>query len=144
MRAGRRREFAAHGWAAEDVPDPQDPVDGGRVDARLVGSVPAGPHAAMLDWYRSLIALRRAEPWLSDPRLDLVSVAYDAGGALGGGDPRAAAGGGEPGCLVCRSVPVDGVVSSVLLSSSPDVAVGGSAGLELPAESVAVVRLAAS
>ena len=25
VRTGRRAEFAAHGWAAEDVPDPQDP-----------------------------------------------------------------------------------------------------------------------
>ena len=24
---GRRREFEAHGWAAEDVPDPQDERD---------------------------------------------------------------------------------------------------------------------
>ncbi|MEV5906648.1 malto-oligosyltrehalose trehalohydrolase, partial [Streptomyces sp. NPDC052127] len=26
VRRGRRREFAAHGWAEEDVPDPQDPA----------------------------------------------------------------------------------------------------------------------
>ncbi len=26
MSEGRRREFAAFGWAPEDVPDPQDPA----------------------------------------------------------------------------------------------------------------------
>ena len=26
VRTGRRREFAAHGWAEEDIPDPQDPA----------------------------------------------------------------------------------------------------------------------
>ena len=32
----------------------------------------------MLDWHRRLIALRRAEPDLADPRLDRVRVRYDA------------------------------------------------------------------
>jgi maltooligosyltrehalose trehalohydrolase len=34
-------------------------------------------HAEMLEWYRSLLALRRAEPALTDPRADRVHVAYD-------------------------------------------------------------------
>ena len=76
VRRGRRREFAAHGWAAEDVPDPQALSTVG-VDAGLVGAF-RGAHTRDAGWYRELIALRRAEPWLSDPRLDLVSVAYDA------------------------------------------------------------------
>jgi maltooligosyltrehalose trehalohydrolase len=140
---GRRREFAAHGWAAEDVPDPQS---SSTVTASMLNwseSVSAETHSAMLDWYRSLLALRRAEPWLSDPRLDLVSVAYDAEArwvVVTRGPLRVVvnlAGGAQV-------VPVGGVVSSVLLSSSPGVAAGASAALELPPESVAVVRLTAS
>src|SRR4051794_1908426 len=51
VRAGRRREFAAHGWAEEDVPDPQaeetfaaSTLDWAELDD------PA--HAAMLSWHR--------------------------------------------------------------------------------------------
>ena len=34
-------------------------------------------HAALLVWYRDLIALRRSEPDLTDPRPDRMSVAVD-------------------------------------------------------------------
>ena len=61
VRDGRRREFAAHGWAAEDVPDPQDPAT---CDARVLDWAELGkePHARMLAWYRALVALRRTSP----------------------------------------------------------------------------------
>ncbi|MDT3396439.1 malto-oligosyltrehalose trehalohydrolase [Streptomyces sp. B1866] len=66
VRAGRRREFAAHGWPAGDVPDPQDPAT--RLRSCLDWAEPERePHAALLAWYRRLIALRRAEPALTDP-----------------------------------------------------------------------------
>ncbi|GAA2449866.1 malto-oligosyltrehalose trehalohydrolase [Streptomyces macrosporus] len=59
VRQGRRREFAAHGWAAEDVPDPQDPAT--RLRSCLDWDEPRRePHAALLAWHRALIALRRA------------------------------------------------------------------------------------
>lgn len=70
---GRRREFAEHGWKAEDVPDPQDPAT--RLRSCLDWSEPsAPPHAELLAWYRRLIALRHAEPELADPALDTVHV----------------------------------------------------------------------
>jgi maltooligosyltrehalose trehalohydrolase len=97
----------------------------------------------MLAWYRSLIELRRAEPWLSDPRLDLVSVAYDSVACwvvVTRGPLRVVLNLAAD----AQAVPLDGQALSVLLSSSPGVAVGASAAFELPAESVAVVRLAAS
>ena len=56
--AGRAEEFAAMGWAAE-VPDPQQ-------RSTFVGSQlrweerTEGEHGRMLEWYRELIALRRA------------------------------------------------------------------------------------
>ncbi|MBW1600682.1 malto-oligosyltrehalose trehalohydrolase [Streptomyces sp. JJ66] len=54
---GRRREFAEHGWAAEDIPDPQDPAT--RERSSLDWSEPTRePHARLLDWHRQLLAIR--------------------------------------------------------------------------------------
>ena len=69
---GRRREFAAHGWDAAEVPDPQDPgtytgsvLDWGELETappRAVRLVPRADRAAAL------------VPELTDPRLTEVSV----------------------------------------------------------------------
>lgn len=76
VRRGRRREFTSHGWAEEDVPDPQDPATRDR--SCLDWSEPErGPHARVLAWYRDLIALRHAQPDLTDPDLSDIKVAYD-------------------------------------------------------------------
>jgi malto-oligosyltrehalose trehalohydrolase len=76
VREGRRSEFAAHGWAGADVPDPEDPQTFER--SKLDWSQPgAQPHAGLLAWYRELIALRRSRPELTDPRLDEVQVRFD-------------------------------------------------------------------
>jgi maltooligosyltrehalose trehalohydrolase len=76
VRAGRRREFTAHGWSENQVPDPQDPATRERscLDRSERGRE---PHAALLAWHRELIALRRALPDLSDPDLAAVKVAFD-------------------------------------------------------------------
>jgi maltooligosyltrehalose trehalohydrolase len=73
---GRKAEFAEHGWAAADVPDPQDEatflrskLDWAQLDRE--------PYLGILAWYRELIALRRARPELTDPRLDRVSADFD-------------------------------------------------------------------
>ena len=51
------REFAEHGWDAEDVPDPQDPVDPSTRACSTGPSRARTPHARMLAWYRALVAL---------------------------------------------------------------------------------------
>ena len=73
---GRKAEFAAHGWDADDIPDPQDPetflrskLDWSEVDAEH--------HARLLEVYRALIALRHDDPDLGDPWLDHLAVDYD-------------------------------------------------------------------
>jgi maltooligosyltrehalose trehalohydrolase len=75
-RKGRKAEFAAHGWNADDIPDPQDPetflrskLDWAEVDS--------GGHAELLQLYRDLIALRKREPDLADFWLDHMDVDYD-------------------------------------------------------------------
>ncbi|MFD7427892.1 malto-oligosyltrehalose trehalohydrolase [Streptomyces sp. NPDC059818] len=76
VRDGRRREFGAHGWPEEDIPDPQDPATRDR--SCLDWSEPGRePHARLHAWYRELIALRRAMPDLCDPDLATVKPAYD-------------------------------------------------------------------
>jgi maltooligosyltrehalose trehalohydrolase len=139
VRDGRRREFADHGWAAENVPDPQDPATFER--SRLDWAERAlEPHASMLDWHRRLIALRKATPELADPRLDLVQVQYDASArwvVVERGGLR----------VVCnlagaeQSVPLGLPATDVVLASAEvSVSVGGE--VTLPGESVAVVRVA--
>lgn len=76
VRSGRRREFAAHGWAEEDIPDPQDPAT--RARSCLDWDEPGKePHARVLAWYRELIALRRTRPDLTDPDIAAVKVVHD-------------------------------------------------------------------
>ncbi len=133
---GRRREFERFGWPASEFVDPQSPDAFAR--SRLDWSEPdREPHRAMLEWYRALIALRRAVPELRDGRRDLVEVAFDE-------DAR---------WLRMRRGPVvlafslDREVDVPLTEDAGDLALvsdGGvarsSRGLHLPAGSVAVVR----
>jgi malto-oligosyltrehalose trehalohydrolase len=73
---GRRSEFAAFGWDAAEVPDPQ-------AEATFLCSkldwleLDREGHRELLAWYRELIALRRSQPGLIDPRLDRVHTDYD-------------------------------------------------------------------
>jgi maltooligosyltrehalose trehalohydrolase len=74
--AGRRREFAAHGWSAQDIPDPQDRAtfEASKLDWAEAETPPA---QALMEWNRQLIALRRSEPALADPRLGTAQFDYD-------------------------------------------------------------------
>ena len=70
---GRRYEFGRFGWRPEEIADPQAPETFAR--SKLDWTEPArDPHRSLLEWYRSLIALRRAEPALTDGRRDRVDV----------------------------------------------------------------------
>jgi maltooligosyltrehalose trehalohydrolase len=139
VRDGRRREFADHGWAAEDVPDPQDPAtfERSRLDWAELGRE---PHSSMLDWHRRLIALRKATPELADPRLGRVQVRYDEVArwvVVDRGGLR----------VVCnlagseQSVPLDLPVDEIVIASA-EISVSPGGGVTLPGESVAVVRVA--
>lgn len=73
---GRKREFAEHGWDADAIPDPQDPQTFQRSKLNW-DEVGAGGHARLLEFYRSLVALRRTEPDMADPWLDDLRIDYD-------------------------------------------------------------------
>ncbi|HVC73430.1 MAG TPA: malto-oligosyltrehalose trehalohydrolase, partial [Mycobacteriales bacterium] len=136
--AGRREEFAEHGWSTDDVPDPQDPATFER--SKLAWSeLGDDKHADVLDFYRRLLALRRVRPELSDPRLDLIEVAYDEGGhwlVMHRGTLRVAVNLGAE----RQEIPLDGRPMGVLLSSGPGF-VYRDGGIELEPASAAVVEM---
>ncbi|MFY9767437.1 MAG: DUF3459 domain-containing protein, partial [Mycobacterium sp.] len=73
---GRKKEFADHGWDADEIPDPQDPQTFQR--SKLDWTEPdAGERARLRRVYQDLIALRRSETDLADPWLDHLIVDYD-------------------------------------------------------------------
>ncbi|MGW1229624.1 malto-oligosyltrehalose trehalohydrolase [Streptomyces sp. NPDC002530] len=136
VRTGRRREFAAHGWAEEEIPDPQDPAtrDGSCLDWEEPGRE---PHARLHAWYRELIALRRALPDLGDPDLGAVRTACDEAArwlVLRRGDLRIAVNLGErPAAIPLGS---GGRVVAAWLPVDPP---GADGTLRLPAESCVVL-----
>lgn len=73
---GRIAEFEKMGWDPDSVPDPQDPETFHR--SKLDWTELDEPeHARLLDLYRSLIALRRRIPALTDPRFSSVGAEWD-------------------------------------------------------------------
>lgn len=73
---GRRNEFAELVGNIDDVPDSHayETFDRSKLDW---DERERGQHDEILDWYRRLIALRRNEPDLRDPRLERTKVEFD-------------------------------------------------------------------
>jgi maltooligosyltrehalose trehalohydrolase len=72
---GRKREFAAFGWDPASIPDPEKRETFER--SKLIWSeVGDASHAEMLDWYRSLIRLRRSTPCLNNGEPGNTSVTF--------------------------------------------------------------------
>jgi maltooligosyltrehalose trehalohydrolase len=73
---GRRQEFAAFGWDAASVPDPQsrDTFDRSRLRWDEL-SLPE--HAELQQWYRALLMLRRQSPSLRDGNYQNAVVTVD-------------------------------------------------------------------
>ena len=121
--AGRRAEFAAHGWGPADVPDPQDRATFER--SKLDWSeLDDAEHAGVLAWYTELIELRRRRPELTDPRLDRVQADYSERErwlVLTRGRLRIAVNLGEDEALV----PLGAPGAEVLAASRPGVALVG-------------------
>ncbi|MEA2621129.1 MAG: maltooligosyltrehalose trehalohydrolase [Chloroflexota bacterium] len=78
VREGRRKEFEAHGWPEDEVPDPQAPETFQR--SKLVWDERDGDvHAEILAWHRRLIGLRRELPGLAAGPAPDVDCDVDAG-----------------------------------------------------------------
>jgi maltooligosyltrehalose trehalohydrolase len=136
---GRRKEFGAHGWASDDVPDPQDEATYRR--SQLDWAEPReGDHARMLAWYRDLVALRRGEADLSDGRLDRVEVSChddDRWLVMRRGALATVANLADD----TQVVPVAAGTAQVLLAWEPAATSLTDGGLRLPGHSAAVVRV---
>jgi maltooligosyltrehalose trehalohydrolase len=137
VRDGRRAEFGRHGWPPDRIPDPQDPETFAR--SVLDWTEPARePHRGLLDWYRSLIALRRARPDLADPEFARSGAHYDEDErwivVVRGGLRVAANLSDQP-----RRPSLDKPVNAILLASDPHIAVHDGH-VTLPPESVAVLE----
>ncbi|HKE01016.1 MAG TPA: malto-oligosyltrehalose trehalohydrolase [Planctomycetota bacterium] len=134
VRAGRRAEFASFGWDPASIPDPEAAETFER--SKLDWAEPARePHASILEWYRSLVRLRRSTPDLQPAPLASVRVRFDEVRqwlAVRRGDLE----------VVCnfageaRAVPV-AATSVVLASANPSLAASETV---LPPESVAILR----
>ncbi|GAA4353718.1 malto-oligosyltrehalose trehalohydrolase [Angustibacter luteus] len=140
VRDGRRREFAEHGWSAEQVPDPQDRATRDRSVLRW-DEMRHGDHARMLDWYHDLISLRRKEPALRDGRLTGVQVEYDEDAwwlCVRRGDLRVVCNLAEHG----QHVPVDAEPLDAVAVWDPATTTLHESTVELGPHAVAVVRVA--
>jgi maltooligosyltrehalose trehalohydrolase len=138
VRRGRQAEFAAHGWATDDVPDPQAPAT--FEASKLDWKEPASERGArLLAWTRDLIALRRSRLELSDGRRLAVEVTYDE-------DARWIVVRRGSIAVVCnlapgrQEVPVHGHPTTVLLSSRHGFAFGDGR-VDLDGESVVILDL---
>jgi len=76
VRQGRRHEFAAFGWSPEKIPDPQSP-ETFKKSVLDWSERETGSHVELLDWHRSLLALRRSVSALRDGRMEQISVRFD-------------------------------------------------------------------
>ena len=125
VRSGRREEFAEHGWDPERrcrTRSPPSTRDASVLDWAELG---IGDHARLLDWYRSLISLRRSTPDLRADDLSQVHATYDEelrwftltrGDASGRGQSRRPAG---------RRTAVTGPCAAVLAWGDVEVATAG-------------------
>ena len=134
---GRRREFAAFGWKPADVPDPQDRAT---FERSILDWAEADkePHAALLQWHRDLLALRRHLPALSDGDFEEVLPTGDEAAGwfcLTRGPVTVAANLGSD----RQDVPLPGDATAILLASDPDATLGDDGTVRLGPDSVAIV-----
>jgi maltooligosyltrehalose trehalohydrolase len=100
----------------------------------------------MLDWYRTLLALRRSRPELTDPRLDQVHVSFDEEArwlVVHRGPLRIAANLGDTDARVPLGAGKNPAKPVTLLTSDPGISVTPDA-ITLPAAAFAVIDLASA
>ncbi|MDX3005981.1 malto-oligosyltrehalose trehalohydrolase [Kribbella solani] len=137
VRTGRRREFAEFGWAADEIPDPQDP-ETWRSSVLDWSEPDEAPHHEILTWYRHLLTFRARMPELRDDRLESVGIDFDPAGAwlvVTRGSLRVVANLSA----AERVVPVDEPPAYLVMSFAA--AEATPAGIRLPAHGIAIVAV---
>jgi maltooligosyltrehalose trehalohydrolase len=131
----REREFDGFGYVW-DAPDPSDEETFLRSKLDWT-ELKEEAHWSLLCWYRDLIALRKALPELSDPRLERVRVDVDPGGkwlVMWRGELAVSVNFAEE----AVSVPV--AAGAVLLASDDPVRADEDGRLHLPGQSLTITR----
>jgi maltooligosyltrehalose trehalohydrolase len=139
VRAGRRREFAAFGWAAEEVPDPQDPATFERSRLRW-DEAAAPPHRDLLAWYRQVVHLRRSRADLLDGRADATRVTIHEEQRWLVVERGAATIVAANLASQARRVPLPTGAGAVLAGFPPGAAVAGLGAVQLPAGGVVIME----
>jgi len=133
---GRTKEFEAFGWDPSQIPNPND-IETFRRSKLDWNELNRPEHVERLAWYRSLIALRKSLPALTNGRLNDIDVfADEAAGTL-----IVHRAGVTIACNFApenRSIPSNEETSGALLLASKPVMTAGENGITLPPESVAV------
>jgi maltooligosyltrehalose trehalohydrolase len=133
---GRKREFVAFGWSADDIPDPQ------ALESFIASKLDweerkREPHRGLLQWHRDLIQLRKRYADPHGARLESTSIKYDetAQWLLMERDSI---------CVACnfssepRRIPIPaGKATRILMRSDPAAQIADGV-IELPPESVAI------
>lgn len=134
---GRKKEFVAFGWKPSEVPDPQSPKT--FEDSKLKWEERSQPaHAAMLDWYRKLIELRKTTKDLAPGPLDATKVRFDEKEkwmVIERGSIRIVF------SIADKPVSLDlGSKAELLLQSAEEIEASGSS-VKLPPDSVAILKV---
>lgn len=133
---GRKEEFASFVWSVDEIPDPQS--ESAFASSKLAWEEREhGAHGEMLDWYRSLIRLRRQWPTLRQGRESDFSATCDDRGVL---EIRR----GPLGLFVntgASETDFEVEQDAKVLMASPVDAVIAQGRLRLPSDGVAVVKL---
>jgi maltooligosyltrehalose trehalohydrolase len=137
VKRGRQKEFAAFGWEAEKVPDPQ--AEETFAQSRLNWEELQEENSRhMLAWHQSLIALRRRLSPLTDGEIERVSVLFDETArwlTMTRGPVQVACNFAE----TARTIPcTDAKDKKMVLSSADDIVVKETT-LMLPAQAVAIL-----
>ncbi|MGC1424581.1 MAG: malto-oligosyltrehalose trehalohydrolase [Terracidiphilus sp.] len=133
---GRKREFFAFGWDPATIPDPENQASFERSKLKWE-ELPRPAHAAMLNWYRELIRLRRSTPSLNNGEPGNTVVTFNE-------EERWLCTARGSVVIACnlgsdsRPLPVIGA-AKLILASRPDI-VGEDGTIALPPDSVAILR----
>lgn len=73
--AGRKKEFASFGFDSEEIPNPEDPESFAKSKLNW-DEINEGLHADMLNWVKTLIAIRRTSSCLNDGDRGHLKVSY--------------------------------------------------------------------
>ncbi len=134
---GRQNEFAAFGWQPEDVPNPQA-VSTFKASKLQWQEQTQAPHAALLDWHRALIELRKSYPEICDGDFARTKVVYDENEkwlCMLRGRLAVCCNFSQQKCTITQP---EWLTRRCLLASSDDISLQGER-LALPAEGVAIL-----